>query len=106
MTLKSLENPGVEDLHVALQQQPSIAWQYLGLPVAPLVALVNKALLVMDADLTRVSPSLSPTHCWLRGLGHEGNHGKVDFSVGDPGSLGKRIRLGIVMERRGAGIFG
>lgn len=114
-----------EDLYVSVPKVPSTGWQYLGLPIAPLVALLNKALLIMDPGLSDIAPALSPTRGWAdafsvgedvaeRRTDREGKRGadsRRDNSalVGDSSvaseSSGyrepKRIRLGIVMERRG-----
>lgn len=104
--LKGLDAPLVKDLHLSLQHQPSIGWQYLGFPLAPLMTLLNKNILVMDPDLTRVAPGLSPVRCWSgrssseSSMGGQGSRG--DGSYGARVRFGQRIRVGIVMERRGA----
>lgn len=114
-----------EDLYVSVPKVPSTGWQYLGLPIAPLVTLMNQALLVMDPGLSDVSPALSPTRGWADGLGVSGNviegrrgregESSADSCCDDSAVVGgssaayenggysaqKRIRLGIVMERRG-----
>lgn len=66
---------------------------------------MNKALLTMDPGLNRVASGLSPDKCWSRFTdreGAEGKRGQVDGDNGDDTSSEiRRIRLGIVLERRG-----
>lgn len=119
------DTPRVEDLHVSLARMPGVGWQYLGQPMAPLVSLMNQALLVMDPDLMRAGSELKPIQCWMSvgdeiGIGEtlygserrEGIGNDVDEGGGFDGIApsilsqkrsrqAKRIRLGIVMERRG-----
>lgn len=114
MLLRRLENPHDKDLHVSLQQQPSFGWQYLGLPMARLVELMNKNILVMDPGLIKPATGLNPTECWSRQRGSVSWKGVLDMEgqreagIDDNSAAGiwdspeARIRVGIVMERRGA----
>lgn len=113
MFLRGLENPHDKDLHVSLQQQPSLGWQYLGLPLALLMGLMNKNILVMDPGLIKPATGLNPTECWGRQRGSVswkgilGKEGHEEAGIGNHSAAGSwdspetRIRVGIVMERRG-----
>lgn len=65
----------------------------------------------MDPDLVRIAPGLSVQHCWSGGLDTERSRNKKSKadhsgdSGGDTVKSGRRLRLGIVMERRGVDAF-
>lgn len=114
--LRGLDNPHDKDLHVSLQQQPSFGWQYLGLPMAQLVELMNENILVMDPGLIKPATGLNPTECWGRQRGSVSWKGALDkefqreADIGNDSAAGSwdspemRIRVGIVMERRGTSV--